>query len=37
MAEWIMLIVLAGFAVYDMTTKRISLSAVAVLAVCVLA
>ena len=33
MAEWIMLIVLAGFAVYDMKTKTVSLRAVAVLAV----
>ena len=32
MAEWVMLIILAGFAVYDMKTKTVSLSAVAVLA-----
>ncbi|MBQ7864072.1 MAG: prepilin peptidase [Lachnospiraceae bacterium] len=32
MAEWIMLIVLAGFALYDMKTKTVSLSAIAVLA-----
>ncbi|MBQ8548169.1 MAG: prepilin peptidase [Lachnospiraceae bacterium] len=32
MAEWVMLIILAGFAVYDMKTKTVSLSAIAVLA-----
>lgn len=36
MAEWIMLAVLAGFAVYDMKTKSVSLIAVAVFAVGVL-
>ena len=36
MAEWIMLAVLAGFAVYDMKTKSVSLIAVAVSAVGVL-
>jgi len=35
-AEWIMLFVLAGFAVYDMKTKTVSLVAVVVFAVSVL-
>ncbi len=36
MAEWIMLAVLAGFAVYDMKTKTVSLIAVTVFAISVL-
>ena len=36
MAEWIMLAVLAGFAVYDIKTKSVSLIAIAVSAVGVL-
>jgi len=35
-AEWVMLLILAGFAVYDIKTKTVSLVAVVVFAVSVL-